>query len=73
MKSALFVWGGWSGHQPQQCVDIFAPLLRDQGYEVQISDSLDSYLDAERLRTLSLIVQVWTIHGSTSFRGLTKT
>jgi len=61
MKSALFVWGGWDGHEPKQCVDIFAPLLQEQGYEVEISDTLDAYLDQDRMRSLSLVVQVWTM------------
>jgi type 1 glutamine amidotransferase len=61
MKSALMVWGGWEGHQPKQCVDIFAPYLREQGYEVEISDTLDAYLDAEKLSRLNLIVPVWTM------------
>jgi len=61
MKSALFVWGGWGGHEPKQCVDIFVPYLRAQGYEVEISDTLDAYLDRERMHSLSLIVQVWTM------------
>src|SRR5512137_227444 len=61
MKSALFVWGGWDGHEPKQCVDIFAPFLRDEGYAVEISDTLDAYLDASKMKALSLIVQVWTM------------
>ncbi len=61
MKSALFVWGGWDGHEPKQCVDIFAPFLRDQGYAVEISGTLDAYLDANKMKALSLIVQVWTM------------
>ncbi len=61
MKSALMVWGGWEGHQPKQCVDIFAPFLREQGFEVEIADTLDAYLDAEKLSRLSLIVPVWTM------------
>ncbi len=60
-KSALFVWGGWEGHEPKQCVDIFAPWLRDQGYEVEIADTLDVYLNQEKMRSFSLIVQVWTM------------
>ncbi len=61
MKTALFVWGGWAGHEPKQCVDIFAPLLRDQGYEVTVSDTLDSYLDTEKMQSYSLISQVFTM------------
>ena len=58
-KSALMVWGGWPGHEPKQCVDIFAPWLESQGYRVEVSDTLDAYLDS-RLGELSLIVPVWT-------------
>jgi len=61
MKSALFVWGGWDGHEPKQCVDIFAPLLQEQGYKVEISDTLDCYLDQSKMQSLSLVVQVWTM------------
>ncbi|HEY9075854.1 MAG TPA: ThuA domain-containing protein [Anaerolineaceae bacterium] len=61
MKKALFVWGGWEGHEPKQCVDIFAPLVAAQDYAVEISDTLDSYLDVEKLKTFDLIVQMWTM------------
>lgn len=57
MKSALMVWGGWSGHEPQQCVDIFAGALRGEGYTVEITDNLDVYLDEAKLRAQNLIVQ----------------
>ncbi len=60
-KSALLVWGGWLGHEPKQCVDIFAPLLEEAGYQVEVSDTLDSYLDAAKMRSLDLIVPVWTM------------
>ncbi len=41
MKKALMTWGGWEGHQPKQCVDLFAPYLRENGYDVTITDTLD--------------------------------
>ena len=56
VKKALMVWGGWPGHEPKQCVDIFAPWLREQGYEVEISDTLDVYLDEAKMMALSVIV-----------------
>jgi len=61
MKSALMVWGGWDGHEPKQCVDIFAPFLLAQGYDVRISDTLDIYLDKDYMQALSLVVPVWTM------------
>lgn len=61
MKSMLFVWGGWSGHEPKQCVDVFAPIMQAEGYRVDIFDNLDVYLDAEKLKGYDLISQVWTM------------
>ncbi len=66
MKTALFIWGGWDGHEPKQCVDIFTPLVRQAGYTVDISDTLDTYLDINRLKSYDLIVQVWTMGTITS-------
>ncbi len=61
MKSMLFVWGGWDGHEPKQCVDIFAPIMRAEDYQVDISDTLDAYLDVEKLKSYDLICQMWTM------------
>jgi type 1 glutamine amidotransferase len=55
------VWGGWAGHEPRQCVDVFAPWLRSQGYGVLISDTLDTYLDQPLMSELDLVVPVWTM------------
>lgn len=60
-KKALIVWGGWEGHEPEKCAGVFAPLLREQDYEVEISKTLDVYLDEEKMRALNLIVPVWTM------------
>ncbi|MCK5737832.1 ThuA domain-containing protein, partial [bacterium] len=61
MKKALIVWGGWDGHEPKPCADIFAPLLRHENFDVDVSDSLDSYLDREKMMALDLIVPIWTM------------
>ena len=60
-KKALMVWGGWLGHEPQQCTAIFAPYLESQGYDVTVSDTLDSDLNKELMMSLDLIVPVWTM------------
>ncbi len=60
-KKVLMVWGGWEGHQPKQTVDVFAPWLTAQGFDVEIVNTLDVYLDAQKLRGLSLIVQAVTM------------
>jgi type 1 glutamine amidotransferase len=61
MKKALMVWGGWDGHEPKQTVEVFAPFLQEQGYDVEISDTMDVYTDKEKMQALSLIVPVWTM------------
>ena len=60
-KKALVVWGGWLGHEPKQCADIFAPFLRSKGYDVTVSDTLDVYLNKELMDSLDLIVPAWTM------------
>ena len=61
MKQALMVWGGWEGHEPHQCVQLFAPMLEQAGFQVTISNTLDTYLDAEKMRSYDLISQVVTM------------
>ena len=60
-KRALFVRGGWEGHEPEKTADIFASFLREHGYEVEVSGTLDSYLDEEKMRSCDLVVQVWSM------------
>ena len=65
-KKALMVWGGCDGHEPEQCIQIFAPYLREHGFEVEISDTLDAYLDRSKMLALDLVVPVWTMGTITS-------
>jgi len=58
---ALLIWGGWEGHTPKRSVDVFAPWLQEQGYEVIVSDTLDTYEDHALMMSLDLIVPVWTM------------
>jgi hypothetical protein len=60
-KKVLIVWGGWEGHQPKQTVDVFAPWLVEQGFDVEISNTLDSYLDTDKMKSLALVVQAVTM------------
>ena len=62
-KSALMVWGGWEGHVPDEATALFAPWLEDQGYDVEVSDTLTAYEDLDRLKALDLMVPVWS-HGT---------
>jgi len=60
-KKAIMVWGGWEGHEPKQCVDIFAPILEEEGFAVTISDTLDTYKDRDLMAEQDLVVPAWTM------------
>lgn len=60
-KKALVVWGGWDGHQPKQVGELFAKILQESDFEVEVSDSLDAFKDEAKLMGLNLIVPVWTM------------
>jgi len=57
----LIVWGGWDGHQPKEVAGIFREAMTQDGFEVEVSETLDVFLDAEKMKSLSLIVPVWTM------------
>src|SRR3954469_9216740 len=60
-RRALIVSGGWEGHQPQAIAAIFHRMLRDENFQVELSNSLDSFADEKYLQSLSLIVPNWTM------------
>src|SRR5438128_179263 len=60
-RHALIVSGGWEGHQPFAVAELFKELLEGEGFEVEKSGALDSFADAGRLKSLSLLVPNWTM------------
>jgi len=60
-RTALIVWGGWDGHEPKQVGEHVADILRAENFEVEISDTLDAFLDYDKLSKLTLIVPIWTM------------
>ncbi len=60
MKNALIVWGGWDGHEPKQCAEFFAPKLKERGFNVEVSASLEVFTDAAKMAKVDLIVPIWT-------------
>lgn len=61
MKKALIIWGGWDGHQPEQVAGILSNVLKEEKYDVEVSDTLDSLKDAGKLAGIDLIVPIWTM------------
>jgi type 1 glutamine amidotransferase len=62
-KKALIVWGGWDGHTPKESGELTATLLRTEGFDVELSNSLDAYLDSAKMAAADLVVPVWTMGG----------
>jgi len=60
-KKVLFIWGGWMGHEPDKCRDIFVPWMKSEGAVVTVSDTLNSYVDLDLKKDFDLIVQTWTM------------
>src|SRR5688572_16098949 len=57
---ALIVWGGWDGHQPKEVAEVFERVLVEDGFSVDVSDTLDAFKDRD-LMQLDLIVPIWTM------------
>jgi type 1 glutamine amidotransferase len=60
MSDALIVWGGWTGHEPEQCAAIVAGMLEDEGFNVSVETSTRAFADPG-LAALSLIVPIYTM------------
>ncbi len=60
MKSALIVQGGLEVHEPEEVSRILGNVLEENGFKVEISDTLDSCRDLDKLKKLDLIVPCWT-------------
>jgi type 1 glutamine amidotransferase len=60
MQEALIVWGGWHGHEPEQCAGIVAGMLQDEGFRVHLENSTSAFASPQ-LSTMSLIVPIFTM------------
>lgn len=46
-RRALVVRGGWEGHFPVEATELFIPFLRENDFEVTVSETTESYLDLD--------------------------
>lgn len=60
MREALIVWGGWSGHEPEQCADIIRGMLEEDGFKVYVENTTEAFADPS-VKDLSLIVPIFTM------------
>jgi type 1 glutamine amidotransferase len=61
--------GGWEGHVPAEATDLFIPFLRENDFEVRVSDDLDSYLDLDGTDLVLQCISMGEITGEQS-KGL---
>jgi hypothetical protein len=60
MREALIVWGGWSGHEPEQCASIIAGMLEEEQFRVHLESSTSAFA-SRSLSTMNLIVPIYTM------------
>lgn len=60
MKRALLFQGGWDGHEPKLTSARFSRILQEEGFQTEISDTLDCLADLDALMELDLLVACWT-------------
>ncbi len=60
MKSALIVYGGWSGHDPEECAAIYRRWLHEDGFSVRMATETSAFADPS-IQDLSLIIPIFTM------------
>jgi uncharacterized protein len=40
MRKAIIVWGGWKGHEPEECAGVVGDILRADGFDVETTGDL---------------------------------
>ncbi len=60
MREALIVRGGWDGHDPEECAQIYRRWLHEDGFSVRVETETRAFADPD-LHKLSLIIPIFTI------------
>lgn len=60
MREALIVWGGWSGHEPEQGAKIVAAMLEEEGFKTYVETTTEAFADPA-IADMSLIVPIYTM------------
>ncbi len=60
MKALIF-YGGWAGHEPEECSQVLADGLSGKGVEVERVNHQDPLQDADGLAGYDVIVPYWTM------------
>jgi type 1 glutamine amidotransferase len=65
-RKILYTYGGWTGHEPVQSLELFKPWLEKEGAIVDAVDSLDPYADKSYMKEVDLVIQVFTMASITN-------
>ena len=60
MRTALIVYGGWKGHDPEECAAIYRRWLHEDGFTVRMATETKAFADPA-IHELSLIVPIFTM------------
>ena len=60
MREAMIVWGGWEGHDPEECATIYRRWLHEDGFSVRVETETSAFADPD-IFELALIVPVFTM------------
>jgi type 1 glutamine amidotransferase len=60
MREAIIVWGGWSGHEPEQGARIVAGMLEAEGFRVYVENTTEAFADPA-IAGMSLVVPIVTM------------
>lgn len=56
MKNALLFYGGWEGHTPKETTEIFAEILKEEGFHVVVEDTMQIFDSYENIKKFDLFV-----------------
>ena len=60
-KKALFISGGWDGHEPVETSEFISEQIKIYNIESKIVNDLDVMTDLEYLKSFDVILPVWTM------------
>jgi hypothetical protein len=60
MREAMIVWGGWSGHEPEQGASIIKAMLEAEGFKVRVETTTKAFADPA-IAGMSLVVPIYTM------------
>ncbi len=58
--TAMIVWGGWSGHEPEDCARRFCAWLQAADFDVRVETATSAFLDPA-VRDYALIIPIYTM------------